>query len=317
MSLYLVTGGAGFIGSHLVDRLIGDGHRVRIIDNLSTGKRENINPESEFIEADIRDKAALKVAMAEVDGVFHLAAVASVEESVRDWQGTHAINLSATVSILDQAAKTEGKKPKVVYASSAAVYGDSAEIPLAESATPSPITPYGADKLACEYHARAGALVRDVASVGLRFFNVYGPRQDPKSPYSGVISIFMDRIRQGLPVTLYGDGSQVRDFVYVGDVVDCLCLAMEKAEPRPQVFNVCTGRQTSIAMLADLIGIISRRHINVTRAAPRAGDIRQSLGAPDRAKRALGFTAETTLGEGLFRTMESFGDFEPGLALSA
>ncbi len=303
---YLVTGGAGFIGSHLVDHLIAAGHRVRTLDNMSTGRRENVNPRAELIVGDIRHAQILRHAVDGMDGIFHLAAVASVEQSVKDWNGCHAVNLSATIALFDAAAKQPGaKKPKVVYASSAAIYGDNAIAPLAESCAPSPITPYGADKLGCEHHARSASLIHNVPSVGGRFFNVYGPRQDPSSPYSGVISIFIDRMLRGEGVTFFGDGGQVRDFIYVGDVVQWLMAAMANPKTKPQVYNVCTGRQTSIRTLAETIAIITGTELMVETKPTRSGDIRQSLGDPTQAQRQLGFNADVTLGMGLQFTIDA------------
>ncbi len=300
MAQYLVTGGLGFIGSHLVDYLIADGHSVRILDNLSTGKRENLNPKADLIIGDIRDPDAVNKSCEGVDGIFHLAAVASVEKSVKDWAGSHAVNQSATISIFEAASRRAGQsKPKVVFASSAAIYGDNAIVPLSENCVPSPITPYGSDKLGCEHHARAASLIHGVPTVGGRFFNVYGSRQDPSSPYSGVISIFIDRLMRGKAITFYGDGGQVRDFIFVGDVVRWLVMAMDDPRQTAQIYNVCTGRQTSIRTLAETLAAIIGLPLQVDMAPSRSGDIRQSLGNPTLAKRQLGFTAETSLGEGL------------------
>lgn len=306
MAHYLVTGGAGFIGSHLVDDLIEDGHRVRVLDNLSTGERDNVHPDAELVVGDIRNRRVVQDVCSDVDGIFHLAAVASVEKSVEDWRGSHAVNLSATVTLFDAASRRpDGRKPKVVYASSAAIYGDNAIAPLVESSVPSPITPYGADKLGCEHHARAASLVHGVPSVGGRFFNVYGPRQDPSSPYSGVISIFIDRLLKGEAITFFGDGGQVRDFIFVGDVVQWLRTAMDDPKHAAQVFNVCTGRQTSVRTLAETVSIITGQSLAVETQPTRAGDIRQSLGDPSQARRQLGFTAQTSLGAGLQVTIEA------------
>lgn len=304
MATYLVTGGCGFIGSNLVDALIDQGHRVRVIDDLSTGKRENLHPSAELIVGDICDKALVTNAIAETDGCFHLAAIASVERSIHHWQETHRVNLSGTIAIFD-AAKTakNGKAVPVVYASSAAIYGDNASMPLTERELPRPLTAYGADKLACELHARVGSLVHDVPSMGLRFFNVYGPRQDPASPYSGVISVFVDRISRGEPISIFGDGGQCRDFVYVGDVVRFLIAGMRHSSRQQDVVNVCTGRMVTVNQLAQTISSLSGRPLKIDRQPARNGDIRVSLGDPDRAHRNLGIRAEVDLGEGLKQTM--------------
>jgi len=302
MATYLVTGGCGFIGSHLADRLIAAGHAVRILDDLSTGRRENVPPGAELEVADIVDPTAVRRAMDGVDGCFHLAAVASVTRSNEDWIGTHRINLGGTVHVLDAARRTAGGPIPVVYASSAAVYGDSQDLPLAETTAPRPLTAYGADKLGCELHARVAGLVHGVPTVGLRFFNVYGPRQDPASPYSGVISIFAARLHRREPLIVFGDGSQQRDFVYVDDVVSHLLAGMRSAAREARVFNVCTGRPTTLLALAAALGRVAGTTPVVRHEAERRGDIRMSLGSPDAAVAGLGVRAATPLHDGLGRT---------------
>ncbi len=227
MALYLVTGGAGFIGSHLVDALLARGDVVRVLDDLSTGKRENLDPRAMLTVGDVADAAVVAGAMQGVDGCFHLAAVASVELGNRDWLGTHRTNLTGAITIFDAARRARPDRTvPVVYASSAAVYGDTPDLPLAESAATRPLSAYGADKLGCELHGRVAATVHGVRNAGCRFFNVYGPRQDPGSPYSGVISIFFNRIGRGQGITIFGDGGQTRDFIYVADVVEALLTTM-------------------------------------------------------------------------------------------
>lgn len=298
---YLITGGAGFIGSHLADALLAAGHRVRVLDDFSTGHMHNLDPRCEVIEADVRDLGALSHAMAGTEGCFHLAAVASVARANEDWIGTHAINLGATVAVLET-ARALGRLP-VVYASSAAVYGRLDGV-AREDGTPSPMTAYGADKLGCELHAGVGALVHGVPSVGFRFFNVYGPRQDPASPYSGVISIFADAVAAGQPITLHGDGAQTRDFVFVRDVVAHLMAGMHycASTAGAHVLNVCTGEETSILDLARLLGETSGRTPVLRRGPPRAGDIARSVGSPERARAVLGVQATVTLRDGLRET---------------
>ena len=305
MALYLVTGGAGFIGSHLADALLKRGDEVRVLDNLSTGKRENLDPRAVLTVGDIADAGIVSQVMDGVDGCFHLAAVASVELGNRDWLGTHRANLTGAITIFDAARRAQpGRTVPVVYASSAAVYGDNPDLPLAETAQTRPMSAYGADKLGCELHGRVAAHVHGVRTAGCRFFNVYGPRQDPGSPYSGVISIFFNRIGKGQGITIFGDGGQTRDFIYVADVVDALLSAMGQdaggqETPGASVFNVCTGKTTSLLELAAAIGRVFGRTPDIAFGEPRMGDIRESLGNPAAAGRALGFSAKFSIEEGL------------------
>ena len=297
MSTYLVTGGAGFIGSHLCDALTRRGDTVRVLDDLSTGRRSNLAPGATLIEGDVADPAAVAAAMDGVDGCFHLAAIASVEKGITDWLGTHRANLTGTIAVFD-AIRRQGRKIPVVYASSAAVYGD-APVPIAETAPKAPLSAYGADKFGCEFHARVASHVHGIPNVGLRFFNVYGPRQDPKSPYSGVISIFCERIAAGLPISIFGDGQQTRDFVYVTDVIRALLAAMALKPADSPVFNVCTGIPTSVAGLADLIAELAGKPLRAHTKPPRAGEIRHSLGQMEAAVRVLGTRARVALRTGL------------------
>ena len=300
MSRYLITGGLGFIGGHLAHALCQAGHSVRILDDLSTGHRKNAPGTCEVQIGDVADPAAVAHAMTGMTGCFHLAAIASVERSNEVWAACHRVNLGGTVNILE-AARDAGKVP-VVYASSAAVYGEHPEGPLTEDSATRPLNAYGADKLGGEFHAAVAMRLHGVRTTALRFFNVYGPGQDPNSPYSGVISIFGQRIMAGEPVVIHGDGRQCRDFVYVGDVVHYLVAAMATASTHPLILNVCTGRATSIRVLFDVLCDVLGRQVPITRGAARAGDIRQSLGDPRLAGGALGVAARTTLHEGLTST---------------
>ena len=204
---FLVTGGCGFIGSHLVDSLLADGHQVVVLDDLSSGDPRRLDPRTRLVVGDAADPAAIARAFGDVDGCFHLAAIASIARSNEDWLGTHRANQTATICVLSAARGGRARPPvPVVYASSAAVYGDPATEPIAENAWPRPLTAYGADKLGSELHAEVAWAVYRVPTTRLRFFNIYGPRQDPASPYSGVISIFADRLRRGLPIDIHGDG---------------------------------------------------------------------------------------------------------------
>ncbi|WP_233234457.1 NAD-dependent epimerase/dehydratase family protein [Bordetella sp. LUAb4] len=307
MNTYLVTGGAGFIGSHLADDLIAAGHEVRILDNFSTGKQHNIHVNARVIRGDVNDYSVLLEASRGCDGIFHLAAIASVARSTEDWPGTHRTNQGATVSVLD-CARAHGRLP-VVYASSAAVYGDCSTLPLTENSDTDPISAYGADKLGGELHARVGTLIHQIPTIAFRFFNVYGPRQDPKSPYSGVISIFAEQLLNGRNVLIHGDGRQTRDFIYVKDVVDHLTAGMkamhDRAFPVPQIFNVCSGVSTSIKQLADTIAEITKRPASLHFGPPREGDIRSSLGSRSKTEKLLNVAPPTSLYRGLQALVDS------------
>ena len=305
MAHYLVTGGAGFIGSHLADALLAEGHRVRVLDDLSTGRPGNLDPRCELVRGCVADPQAVGAAMQGVEGCFHLAAIASVARGNEDWRGTHLVNQTGTVTVLD-AARAAGRIP-VVYASSAAVYGNLGEAVAHETLPPAPLTAYGADKLGSELHGAVAWQVHGVPSVGMRFFNVFGPRQDPHSPYSGVISIFAALAAADRPITVHGDGRQERDFIYVGDVVAHLRAAMRRiaAQPDRLVLNVCTGRATSVLDLARTLGRLHGRAPRIAHGPARAGDIRRSLGDPARAIATLGVQAGVALEEGLARTMAS------------
>jgi UDP-glucose 4-epimerase len=296
VATYLVTGGCGFIGSHLSAALAARGHQVRVLDDLSTGFRANLVPGGELILGDVADADAVREAMRGVDGCFHLAAIASVERAVQEWGRTHRVNLSGTISVLD--AAREGRRP-VVYASSAAVYGDCTTLPAHEELPVRPLSAYGADKLGCEQHARVAGVVHGVPTAGLRFFNVFGPRQDPRSPYSGVISIFCDRLARNEGVDIFGDGGQTRDFIHVGDVVAALLAAMDRAGVGAPVFNVCSGRATSVRDLAVIIAELCGAEPELRHRLPRQGEIRHSLGCPQRARAGLGLGPARSLRDGL------------------
>lgn len=305
---YLVTGGCGFIGSHLCDALLANGHQVVVLDNLSTGRIENLDSRAELVAGTVEDSVLVEQLMSDVDGCFHLAAIASVQQSQEDWGGSHRTNQSATVNILQSARATADRKAvPVVYASSAAVYGDNASTPLQEKDATCPISAYGADKLGCELHARIASLQFQVPTMGLRFFNVYGPRQNPDSPYSGVISIFADRIRQQQSLMLLGDGEQSRDFVHVSDIVAMLGRAMERASQQQGnwVLNACTGEATTLLQLIRTLAAITGTTPEIIRKPPRSGDIRISLGCPQRLHQVLGMRARMPLGQGLKDTLEA------------
>jgi len=305
MPTYLVTGGAGFIGSHLVEALLArDGTKVRIVDDMSSGNTSNVPQDGrvEFIQGDIANLELMRHAMKGCDGVFNLAAVASVQKSNEDWLGTHRANLTGTITVFEVArtASPSGGPIPVIYASSAAVFGANQECPQSEDSAAIPLTAYGADKLACELHARVASHVHSVPSCGFRFFNVYGARQDPSSPYSGVIAIFASRLAAKKGITIFGDGKQCRDFVYVKDVVRYLTAAMfEKPPTKAEVLCVCTGRTTTLVELADTLGEVLGVKADVSHGPERVGDIRTSFGNPSKLQERFGFTADTKLRDGL------------------
>ncbi len=302
MDIFLITGGGGFIGSHLADALLASGAGVRILDDFSTGKRAQIDPRCDLVVGDVGDAALLGGAMAGVAGCFHLAAIASVARGNADWRGTHRINQGGSIAVFE-AARDAGRLP-VVYASSAAVYGDLGAAVAREDTACAPRTAYGADKLGSELHARVAWQVHGVPTLGLRFFNVYGARQDPSSPYSGVVSIFAARLARGEALTLHGDGSQTRDFVHVGDVVAHLRAAMRvlRGTPGARVLNVCTGRASSVRDLAGAMARLIGTVPAFTHGPARPGDIARSLGDPAQAINVLGIEAKTVLEQGLAQT---------------
>ncbi len=306
MSLYLVTGGCGFIGSHLCDYLIEKGHKVRVLDNLSTGKIENIPPSVEFIKGDILDKNILSQVMQNVDGCFHLAAIVSIIQSVENWTETHEVNLTGCINVLNAAKGNENQNPiPVVYTSSSAIYGDNPELPLSEMSVGSPISAYGADKLGCEFHAKVASITFNVPTRGLRLFNVYGSRQSPSSAYSGVISIFADRIKNGKSITVFGDGTQTRDFIYVKDIVRFFAIAMQHNKSGYDIINACTGIPTSINELNKILSDIYDCSTRVEYAPFRTGEIKYSLGSPHKALEEYGLKTQYTLKQGLQDMLES------------
>jgi UDP-glucose 4-epimerase len=296
----LVTGGAGFIGSHLVDALLLAGHRVRVLDNLSTGHRENLpafHPMLDFVHGDIRDCNAVAFGLRGIDAVVHLAAVASVQASVNDPIGTHQTNLDGTLHLLE-AAHRHGAR-RFVYASSAAVYGEAGPLPIVEALPPAPLSPYAIDKLAGEQYLAYFARRYDMLTTAFRFFNVYGPRQDPSSPYSGVISIFAKRIEHHEPITIFGDGTQTRDFVYVGDLVRVLMRALEDGKGAGMTLNLGTGIETSVNTLTSVLEYLAQQSLTVTWGPARHGDIHRSCADVTRLRKAFGMVPATPVSEGL------------------
>jgi len=301
----LVTGGAGFIGSHLVERLLAAGHSVRVLDNLSSGRRENLprHPALDVQIGDIRDVAAVQTAVRGVTAVYHLAAVASVQASIDDPVGTHGANLVGTLHLLE--AGRRAGVARFIYASSAAVYGDTTQLPIAESTTLRPLSPYAADKLAGEHYLQFYAAKHGLRPTAFRFFNIYGPRQDPSSPYSGVISIFVNRARAGVPVTIFGDGLQTRDFVYVGDLVEVLYAALDNANMAGQTMNVGRGIECTLLELLAKLEAVLGKPIERKHDAPRIGDIAKSRADVRKLQALLGWVPQTDLQAGLARLVAS------------
>jgi len=312
----LVTGGCGFIGTHLCHELVKTGQSVRVLDDLSTGKAAGIPDEAELIVGDVADAGTVAEAMAGVGGVIHLAAIASVERCNIDWVRSHRTNLTGTLTVME-AARDEGTMPvPVVWASSAAIYGAARSLPISERTPPEPLSPYGADKLGGELHGRAAAQIFGLPNTALRFFNVYGPGQDPTSPYSGVISIFAERLARGEDIVIDGDGQQTRDFVYVGDVVRALSASLDRLLRRQRLeqpagfnaVNVCTGRAVTVEMLARTLQDLTASAASISHGPARDGDIRDSVGDSARMQRLLGIRAETRLEEGLRTLIEARPD---------
>jgi UDP-glucose 4-epimerase len=304
MAHILLTGAAGFIGSHTTDQLLAGGHQVTAVDNFRTGRRSNLtralgSDRFKLHEFDLAAPNLLNELATSVrpDAIIHLAALVSVQESMANPTLNHVLNVSAT-HVVAEAARLSGVR-RIVFASSAAVYGNNEELPLREVSDKNPISPYGAAKLASEALLLGHGNAFGITVRCHRYFNVFGPRQDPASPYSGVISIFEQRYREGKPVTIFGDGQQTRDFISVHDVARANVIAATKPDISSGVANICTGRATSLLQVLD---VFRRRFPQVappTHAAPRPGDIIHSLGAPDAARASLGFTAQVSVEEGL------------------
>jgi UDP-glucose 4-epimerase len=301
----LITGGAGFIGSHLTDALLAKGHAVRILDDLSTGKHSNLpldNPKVELIVGDVANAALVAQAMAGCSAVAHLAAVASVQASVDDPVRTHQSNFIGTLNVCEAMRQTGVKR--VLFASSAAVYGNNGEGESIDEDTPkAPLTPYAVDKLASEqyfdfYHRQHG-----LEPVIFRFFNIYGPRQDPSSPYSGVISIFSERALKGLPITVFGDGEQTRDFVYVEDLVDLLVQAIEMPQVEVGAVNVGWNQATTLKQMLEALEAVVGKLPPVSYGPARSGDIRHSRANNRRLLERFSTTEQTPMRVGLARLL--------------
>ncbi|MDY6875530.1 MAG: SDR family oxidoreductase [Chloroflexota bacterium] len=306
MTLCLVTGGAGFIGSHLVEALVEHNKCVRVLDDFSTGRRENlaaVADQIELLEGDVTDSETVEQAVAGCDYVLHLAAIASVQASLEKPQTSHRVNVDGTLNVLD-AARRVGVQ-RFVIASSTAVYGDHTALPLREELAPRPLSPYAATKAAGEAYCSAFHTSYGLPTVALRFFNVYGPRQDPSNPYSGVISIFAARVARGEHPVIYGDGKQTRDFVYVADVIRAILLACEREAAAGNVFNVGGGRQTSVLQLVTALNQALDTALKPTFAPARSGEVRFSQANVSRARKVMGWKPQVTLQEGLSKLVRA------------
>jgi UDP-glucose 4-epimerase len=307
MRTFLVTGGAGFIGSHIATALVERGDRVRVLDNLSTGHRSNLahlGSRIDLIEGDLLDGERVKEAVADVDCIFHQAALASVPRSVESPLDTNAACVTGTVALLD-AARRAGVR-RLVYAASSSAYGDQPTSPKRETDLPAPISPYGAAKLAAEYYCRAFTATYGFETVALRYFNVFGPRQDPGSPYSAVIPLFITALLAGKQPVIYGDGHQSRDFTYVANVVHGNLLAADARGASGGVFNVANGRATSLLELIRQLNVLLGTKTEPLHHPPRAGDIRESLADISAARATLGYEPQVLFDEGLKQSIDYY-----------
>jgi len=305
MAVYVVTGGAGFIGSHIVEELLYRNETVRVIDNFSTGKRENLEPfkkRTEIIEADISDSKNLADALKGADYVIHQAAIPSVPKSILDPIKSHQANVDGTLRLL-VACRDAGVK-RVVYASSSSLYGDSPTLPKHEGMIPKPLSPYGGQKLFAEMYCQVFTRAYGLETVSLRYFNVFGPRQDATSQYSGVLALFIPAVLEGRRPTIYGDGEQSRDFTYVKNVVQANLLACKAPGVAGQVFNVACGDRITVNSMLQQINKITGKDIAPVYAGARAGDIKHSQADISRAKEELGYEPKVSFEEGLRHTIE-------------
>jgi nucleoside-diphosphate-sugar epimerase len=307
MALYLITGVAGFIGSSIARALLKGGEQVRGIDNFSTGKRENIAEiltRIDFHEADLLDAAAMKNACRGVDCVFHQAAIPSVPKSVQDPLGSNQANVDGTVNIL--IAARDAKARRVVYAASSSAYGDTPTLPKHEEMAPNPISPYAVAKLASEYYMTSFYRCYGLETVSLRYFNIFGPRQDPTSPYSGVLAKFITQMLRGEQPTIFGDGSQSRDFTYIDNAVDANLLASKAPADKAagRVFNVATGTRADLNETFSLLKKLTGYSGSVKYGPDREGDVKHSLADISRGEKQLGYHPQVNFEEGLRRTVE-------------
>jgi UDP-glucose 4-epimerase len=315
MARYLVTGGAGFIGSHLVEALVAQGDEVRVLDNLSTGFWHNVAPfrdQVEFFEADVTDIDAVAAAVAGVDCVFHQAALASVPRSVERPLDTNAACVTGTLNVLDQARRAGVRR--VVYAASSSAYGDQPFSSKREVDLPSPLSPYAVAKLAGESYCHAFYHTYGLETVCIRYFNVFGPRQDPNSPYSAVIPLFITALLSGHRPVVYGDGQQSRDFTYVANVVQGNLLAATAPGAPGKTINVANGRATSLLQLLELLNEILGTAVTPDFRPPRPGDVKHSLADITRAQQLLGYEPSVSFEDGLRRSIDYYRMIQPAVA---
>jgi UDP-glucose 4-epimerase len=307
MAKVLVTGGAGFIGSHIVDSLVARGDRVTVLDNMSTGRAENLSAVRERVElvkSDLTDREAVRAAVQGVDCVFHQAALASVQRSVEKPLDTHAACVTGTLILIDEARRA--KVRRIVYAASSSAYGDQPTASKRETDLPLPISPYGAAKLAAEYYLAAFAAMGDIETVALRYFNVFGPRQDPHSEYSAVIPRFITAMLSGVQPTVYGDGQQSRDFTYVENVVAANLLAAKAEGASGRVLNVAAGGKISLLELIAALNKLLKMNVAAKHEAARVGDVRESMADITLARQVLGYEPRVGFEEGLRRSIDYY-----------
>ncbi len=305
--LYLITGGAGFIGSNLAEALVRDGERVRILDNFSSGTRANlaaIADRIEIVEGDLRDLDTVRRAMEGVTHVSHQGALRSVERSVDDPLSSNAVNVGGTLNIL-QAAREQGVR-RVVYASSSSVYGDNEVLPKREDLTPAPISPYAVSKLAAEHYCRVFSRLYGVETVSLRYFNVFGPKQSPESKYAAVVPLFLRAAFRDEPLEIHGDGEQSRDFTYIDNVVLANRLSLTTPGVGGEVFNVACGDRHSLLEIAELIGRFHGRELRRNHVAPRRGDVRHTQAGVERITTKLDYRPPVGFEDGMRRTYDWF-----------
>jgi nucleoside-diphosphate-sugar epimerase len=304
MALYLVTGGAGFIGSHLTEELARRGERVRVVDSLVTGKRENLAHirSVEFVEGDLAELDTARRAAEGADFVLHQAAIPSVPRSVQDPLTSHRANVDATLNLL--IAARDARVKRVVYAGSSSAYGDTSTLPKSETMATAPLSPYALQKLVGEQYCQMFTQLYGLETVTTRYFNVFGPRQDPSSPYSGVISLFISALCQGRQPVIYGDGEQTRDFTYVANVVDGVLRACLAPAVSGEVINVATGGRVSINQLFRSVRDLVGGRVDPVYSSARAGDVRDSQADIEKAKRLLGYQPQVAFDEGLNKTVE-------------